>query len=57
MSAALAIGREALMTGAELRVLEARMDNLNATLQDIIRHLRRIQTPGEADLGQQIVTD
>jgi len=57
MSAALAIGREASMTGAELRVLEARMDNLNATLQDIIRHLRHIQTPGEADLGQQIVTD
>ena len=45
------------MTGTELRVLEARMDNLNAMLQDIVRQLRRIQTPGKADHGQQVVTD
>lgn len=57
MSAVLAIWRDASMTGPELRVLEARMDNLNAMLQDIIRQLRRIQTPGKADPGQQIVTE
>jgi hypothetical protein len=45
------------MTGAELRVLEARMDNLNAMLQDLIHQIRRIQTPSGADHRQQVETD
>lgn len=45
------------MTGTELRVLEARMDSLNTMLQDIVRQLRRNQTSGKADHGQQGVTD
>ena len=57
MSAVLATWREASMTGAELRVLEARMDNLNTMLQDLVHQLRRIQTSGKADHGQQGVTD
>ena len=57
MSAVLAIWREASMTGAELRVLEARMDKLNAMLQDLVYQVRHIQAPGGADHRQQIVTD
>jgi hypothetical protein len=45
------------MTGAELRVLEARMDKLNAMLQDLVYQVGRIQAPGEADHRQQVVTD
>jgi hypothetical protein len=45
------------MTGAELRVLEARMDKLNAMLQDLVYQVRRIQAPSGTDHRQQVVTD
>ena len=43
------------MTAAELRVLEARMDMLDAVLQDLIEQARRRQLPGRADQHRQAV--
>ena len=40
------------MTGAEMRVLEARMDTLNAMLQDLVYQVRRIQAPAGAEHRQ-----
>jgi hypothetical protein len=37
------------MTAAELRVLEARMDMLDAVLQDLIDQVRRTQPSGWTD--------
>jgi hypothetical protein len=34
------------MTAAEMRVLEARMDMLDALLQDLIEQVRRMQLSG-----------
>jgi hypothetical protein len=37
------------MTAAEMRVLEARMDMVDALLQDLIEQVRRMQLSGRAD--------
>jgi len=45
------------VTAAELRVLEARMDTLNAMLQDLVHQARRIQASTSTDQRQQAETD
>jgi hypothetical protein len=44
------------MTVAELRVLEARMDMLDAVLQDLIEQLRRAQASGWTGQSRQAVS-
>jgi hypothetical protein len=44
------------MTAAELRVLETRMDMLDAVLQDLIEQVRRMQLPGRTDQHWQAVS-
>jgi hypothetical protein len=44
------------MTAAELRVLEARMDMLDAVLQDLIDQVRRTQPSGWTDQRQRAVS-
>jgi hypothetical protein len=44
------------MTAAELRVLQARMDMLDALLQDLIEQVRRMQPSGRADQRRQAVS-
>ena len=41
------------MTAAELRVLETRMDMLDAVLLDLIEQVRRMQLPGRTDQHRQ----
>jgi len=41
------------MTAAELRVLQTRMDMLDAVLQDLIEQMRRMQLSGRADQHRQ----
>jgi hypothetical protein len=45
------------MTTAELRVLEARMDMLNAMLLDLIDQVRHTQVPSGTDQGPRAATD
>jgi hypothetical protein len=42
------------MTAAELRVLEMRMDMLDAMLQDLIEQVRRMQLSGRAEHRQAV---
>jgi hypothetical protein len=44
------------MTAAELRVLEARMDMLDAMLQDLIDQMRRTQPPAWTDQVRRAVS-
>jgi len=44
------------MTGAELRVLETRMDMLDVLLQDLIKQVRRMQLSGWTDQRCQAVS-
>jgi hypothetical protein len=44
------------MTAAEIRVLEARMDMLDAVLQDLIEQVRRMQLSGRTDQHRQVVS-
>jgi hypothetical protein len=44
------------MTAAELRVLETRMDMLDAMLQDLIEQVRRMRPPGRTDQYRQAVS-
>jgi hypothetical protein len=44
------------MTAAEIRVLEARMDMLDAVLQDLIEQVRRMQLSGRTDRHQRAVS-
>jgi len=44
------------MTAAELKVLEARMDMLDAVLQDLIDQVRRTQPSGWTDQRQRAVS-
>jgi len=44
------------MTAAKLRVLETRMDMLDAVLQDLIEQMRRMQLSGWADQHRQAVS-
>lgn len=45
------------VTAAELRVLEARMETLNAMLQDLVFQARRLQASTSTDQRQQTVID
>ena len=44
------------MTAAELRVLETRMDMLDAVLLDLIEQVRRMQLSGRTDQHRQAVS-
>jgi hypothetical protein len=44
------------MTADELRVLETRMDMLDAVLQDLIEQVRRMQLSGWTDQRRQAVS-
>ena len=44
------------MTAAEIRVLEARMDMLDAMLQDLIEQVRHMQLTGQDDQHRRAVS-